>query len=42
LQPIAIWIVDFQRFLGTTGTHTQVCGGIVIYATDLSLRTLVS
>jgi hypothetical protein len=40
LQLIAIFIVDFQRLLGTTSAHTQVWAGIMIYIMDFSLRIL--
>jgi hypothetical protein len=39
-QFVALLFRHFQRFLGTPGTHTQVCSLIWTYATYLSLRTL--
>src|SRR5215831_16502500 len=38
LDPILL--ANFQRFLGTSGAHTQVCGPSRTYATDFALRTL--
>src|SRR5260370_31926001 len=39
-QFVALLFRHFQRFLGTPGTHTQVCSLIWTYATYFSLRTL--
>src|SRR5204863_2635259 len=39
-QFVAVLFRDFQRFLGTPSTHTQVCSLTWTYATYFSLRTL--
>src|SRR5439155_10930154 len=39
-QFVAVLFRDFQRFLGTPSTHTQVCSLTRTYATYFSLRTL--
>jgi hypothetical protein len=39
-QLTALLIGDFQRFLGTSRAHTQVCRLLWTYATNFSLRTL--
>jgi hypothetical protein len=41
LQLIAILIGDFQRFLGTTNAHTQVCCRMRTYTMNFPLMTLV-
>src|SRR6266446_1713731 len=40
-QFVAVLFCDFQRFLGTPSTHTQVCSLTWTYAMYLSLSTLV-